>query len=706
MARKTARSFGIGGVALVLFLLGPVVAYPAETPLPEATARQSVLILNSYHRGLQWSDDIVRGIEAALPAEVDLTVEYMDTKVYATPEYFRLLGTLYAHKYRRRRFDCIVSTDDNAFQFLLEHRDTLFPDTPVVFCGVNDFSDDMLVGHQDFTGLVETLDIRDSIEVGLRLRPRAKHVLLVTDNTVSGRSNRRYLEALARAATIPAELVFLDEGEGLDVPELLHKLEAAPHDSIVYYCDLFRDKHGALVRHERTLPLLSYRGGLPIFSQSSIYLGHGIVGGKLISGYYQGEMAGGMAARILGGEPASEIPIQRREANKYMFDYRELQRWGIPLSAIPKESIVVNEPTSLYHTHRGAIWATAAFLLLQSIVIVGLVLSVVLRRRAERELRENRRRLATLMSNLPGMAYRCRDDPDWTMEFVSEGCLALTGYQAADLIGSRRISYAEVIHPDDRERVSQEARAAIDAREPFTLVYRIVTAAREERHVWEQGRAVASSAGEVLALEGFIIDISERAVAERRIRESERRVRTILETAKEGYVEVSPGWDIRVVNPEMCAILGREASGIVGHRLHEFADARSREALLREEEESIGVQRGTYEVTFQRPDKTKVPCLINATPLFDDAGQPQGAFGMVSDVTGLKQAQERLGLFVTHAPAAMAMFDREMRYLVVSQRWREMYDLGETPLIGKSHYDMFPELPDRHRSDCLRALGG
>src|SRR6185369_16882165 len=113
-------------------------------------------------------------------------------------------------------------------------------------------------------------------------------------------------------------------------------------------------------------------------------------------------------------------------------------------------------------------------------------------------------------SNLPGMAYRCRNDKDWTMEFVSEGCIELTGYKQAGLVQNRTISYAQLIHPDDRESTWNDVQAALREERPFKLVYRISTAAGVEKWVWEQGRGIFGPDGELLAVEGFITDITER----------------------------------------------------------------------------------------------------------------------------------------------------------------------------------------------------
>lgn len=139
-----------------------------------------------------------------------------------------------------------------------------------------------------------------------------------------------------------------------------------------------------------------------------------------------------------------------------------------------------------------------------------------LRNETTRELERHKERLSqfqqsldTLISNLPGIVYRCRNDRQRTMESLEGECQELTGYTPPDLVANRNASYAELIHPSDRERIWREIQTAIEDEQPFRVTYRIRTSNGEERWVWEQGRAVEELDGDVV-LEGFITDVSDR----------------------------------------------------------------------------------------------------------------------------------------------------------------------------------------------------
>ncbi|MBT4286701.1 MAG: sigma 54-interacting transcriptional regulator [Deltaproteobacteria bacterium] len=136
----------------------------------------------------------------------------------------------------------------------------------------------------------------------------------------------------------------------------------------------------------------------------------------------------------------------------------------------------------------------------------------------ERALIESERMRSTLMSNLPGIAYRCKNDRNWTMEFVSEGCLELTGYQPDDMVDNSVVAYNDLVHPEDREKLWVDVQECLTNKKPFRLAFRIISKSGEEKWVWEQGVGVYSSESKLLAIEGFISDITEQKRLEHQCR--------------------------------------------------------------------------------------------------------------------------------------------------------------------------------------------
>lgn len=113
--------------------------------------------------------------------------------------------------------------------------------------------------------------------------------------------------------------------------------------------------------------------------------------------------------------------------------------------------------------------------------------------------------LGNLLDDLPLMIYRCRNDPHWSMAYVSAGCLELTGYSATQLLGSRRLSYNSLIHPADRNRVWLAVQRGLQEGRPFSVDYRLLCADGSERLVQERGCGIYSDSGEVLELEGVVM---------------------------------------------------------------------------------------------------------------------------------------------------------------------------------------------------------
>ncbi|HLO48679.1 MAG TPA: PAS domain S-box protein [Kamptonema sp.] len=183
------------------------------------------------------------------------------------------------------------------------------------------------------------------------------------------------------------------------------------------------------------------------------------------------------------------------------------------------------------------------------------------RKAAEEALRESQRALATLMGNLPGMAYRFRNDVDRSLEFVSEGCYQLTGYHPQEFIEERKVSLSEITHPEDQERLWTAVQIALQENRPYQLTYRIIAKDGGLKWIWEQGIGVFSNSGEVLALEGLIVDVTERKVAEDIAVRSQGELREQKTQLEKTLLELQQT-QAQLIHTEKMSTLGQMVAGV------------------------------------------------------------------------------------------------------------------------------------------------
>lgn len=272
--------------------------------------------------------------------------------------------------------------------------------------------------------------------------------------------------------------------------------------------------------------------------------------------------------------------------------------------------------------------------------LTGTLQDVTERKLAEAALHEKERRWSTLVANLPGVAYRCANDRDWTVEFISAGCRELLGITEGDFLVTRKALLAEIIPPEVREQVWGEVQRCLAAREPYRLAYRVAT--RTDREVWvaEQGQGIFDSDGRLEALEGVIIDVTELKRTEQALRASEAEYRGIFETALEGIFRSTPQGRYLAVNPAMARMHGYDTpeemvSSITDLGSQVYVDPEDRRRILESLAETGHVN--TYEYQARRKDGQLIWVLLSGRTVTDSSGLILYYQGTCLDITEHKR---------------------------------------------------------------------
>lgn len=307
--------------------------------------KKQILVINSYHCDMKWTSDIVSGIKTVFnDSRYDLYIEYMDTKRNYTNEYREKIEDLLKYKYKNKKFDIVITSDNDAYDFMKRYQAKLFPSIPLIFCGLNYYSGNT-VKDENTTGVIETIDVKNTLDIALSQNPKAKHIVVINDSTLTGKANEELLNSVIPKFNDKVDFSFYKDMSMVEIQDKVSKLNK---DTIVYLLTFNNDKYNNIFSYEESAELITSKSVVPVYGAWNFYLGNGIVGGMLSNGKSQGEMAAEMAKKVLNGTNIKDIPIVGDASNKYMFDYNVLNKYNISITSLPKGSTVINVPAKFH----------------------------------------------------------------------------------------------------------------------------------------------------------------------------------------------------------------------------------------------------------------------------------------------------------------------------------------------------------------------
>jgi PAS domain S-box-containing protein len=623
-------------------IVSPFAAGQAPKGSGAAAPMKRVFVLCSFNQGYAWTDNMLQGIKDAFAASgiaIDQYVDFMDMKrIPYSDEYFSCFKDLLAVGYRGVAFDLVLACDNDAFNFMRRYRDELFPGVPEIFVSLNDYSDEMLDGRSDITGTSENTDYAGTISTALDLLPNARRIVVVTDGTTTGLAHRSAIGKIEARFADRASFEYLSLADST-LGEMVDTLSRLPSTSAVLLAQHFRDRDGQTYSVDESTPILTARCSVPCFAVADIRMGLGALGGDVVSGYYHGKAAAEMAVSILSGKDVKSIPVLKESANKYMFDYRVLRRFGISEKKLPAGSIIIGKPENLFVKYRTQSVGVLAGFAIVIVFMVILGLEILRRRRLEKSLVSSESRLRTALENAPfPMMIHAEDG---TVEMINAAWEELTGYAPQDIPTTAEWTAKAYGERKDTVQKDIDALYGIEGRDDEGE-YRVRTADGRTL-IWDFSSAALGKMpdGRRLVL-SMAKDVTERIKYEEEILESRRRLELAATSAHLGIWD----WDVvenRIVwDDQMFRIYGiteRPAEcGVEIWRKNLHPD--DAERTQRESQDALDGKMG-YDTEFRilHPDGSIRHVKADGIVLRDQAGKPLRMIGINRDITAQKVAE-------------------------------------------------------------------
>ncbi len=360
----------------LVFALGPAGAAWTQS-------QKQVLVVYSTRRDAQivaiGERELPRIIEQGLGG-VDYYSEYIDEARFPDSAYEAAFREFLRLKYRNVRFDAVITVQDAALDLVRGARQELFPGAPIVFFATAPVGDHI----ENATGLVTALNFSDTLALIAQLQPEVRQIFVVTGAAPADQE----FERLARQQLRPHESRFaVTYLNGLPTSELESRVSRLPANSALYYLLVNRNGDGEVVQPLDYLTRLAGLAQSPIYCWVDSAMGRGIVGGSLKDQTAQLEAVGRLALRVLSGESADSIPVSSPNLNVREVDWRQLRRWGISESRVPRDTRVLFKEPSVWDRYKIYILGAGTVLLAQTFLIAGLLVQRRRRRQAEEQVR-------------------------------------------------------------------------------------------------------------------------------------------------------------------------------------------------------------------------------------------------------------------------------------------------------------------------------
>jgi PAS domain S-box-containing protein len=486
---------------------------------------------------------------------VEFYTEYLDMVRFPSSFHADDLVKLLRLKYASQKPDLIIPVSYGALHFLLLRRKELFPGTPIVAL----FNERRIEEIKQYianspapniTGVTSTDDPAGTVGLAFALQPDTQHVAVVVG---SSQLEKSWLDELQQDLAPYARRVDIIYLADLPMNQLLDRISTLPAHSVILNTFFFQDAVGQFFLPEEVLELMVRNAHVPIYSIYSTYLGQGVIGGRMTNPDISARRVADLATAVLNGERAAAIPIIPDDALQDTVDWRQLQRWRIPSSRVPRSTLILFREPSEWEKYRTLILIVIAVGAIQTFLIVMLMLNIRRRKVAEKALLREKALADAVIEGLPGV-FVLQDESGKNVRWnrTLDRIIRFRPDQV-DTLGN--------IAEHDRQSV-QLVREDILQRGSAHAEVEVLTGGGKTVPFYISGVKVELEGKPHIAAIG--IDLTERKKVEDALRRSEAAIRSLVENAPYGIATISvrEGRFVQA-NPAMVKLLGYESEAEV-----------------------------------------------------------------------------------------------------------------------------------------------
>ncbi|MCD4687957.1 MAG: PAS domain S-box protein [Desulfuromonadaceae bacterium] len=674
-----------------LIVANIVLIFLALPGVAAANPAQRVLFISSYHPQFPTFFQQVEGIKSVLdPRGILLDIEFMDTKRFVQEQnlanFYQSLAYKLAHT---RPYDAIITGDDAALQFAIEHQQTLFALQPIVFAGVN--NQDLARQQNDnrfITGVMEAVSMEETLALMMRLHPGVSKIVALVDGTPSGQGDlQTYYRLGPKIGSV--ELTHLSL-ENLSFAELVARLRALDEGSEVLLLSAYRDKYDRILSFHESLNLIKEHLTRPLYHLWHHGIGDGLFGGKVVCHKAQGEAAASLVLQIFDGRSVADIEVQEASPNHYVFDYRQLARHGIDVDSLPKNSMLLHQSLDFHQLNEKYLWFEAVFVLGLCLAVTFLLLHIRSRKRYENAIQESEARYRAIVEDQTELI--CRNQPEGTLTFVNDAYCRYFGRECSELVGSNLLTMVAEAY----KSIVEEHFQGLGLHNPVAT-YQHQVVAGDGGVYWMQwtNRAIFDHSGQVIEIQGVGRDITQQKRAEMTLRDSEQFLSSILTAAPIG-MGVARNRELVWVSDNLCKMLGYDPSDL----LH-----RSARILYESEQEfeHVGEVKyrgivvhgsGSIETRWVKKDSQVVDILLSSA-LIDPMDQTAGTTFTAMDITDQKRSEKILQKVLAEAREARDQIEVMLRSvadgLIFTDSYNRIVLMSDSAemMLGKQMSDIF-----------------